>query len=183
MWWDNRPGYNHLRRLDFSIIAVLEDHHDQFVLEYLPMEVQKTAFYARRNQHNSWTKKPPANGDATRWHLRLGHPGLGALEHFVNCSTGAKIRGIETVKCNACGQGKMKQQIRRALKDLHEGPGYRLAVDFHDFNPGRGFNSLILVTDRWSGLCWDYYLSDRKAETIINNHCPKISFWNLEASV
>ena len=28
MWWDNRPGYNHLRRVDFSIgfVAVLEKH-------------------------------------------------------------------------------------------------------------------------------------------------------------
>jgi hypothetical protein len=30
-----------------------------------------------------------------------------------------------------------------------------------------GFNSLILITDRWSGLHWDYYLSNRIAETII----------------
>jgi len=30
----------------------------------------------------------------------------------------------------------------------------------------------MLVTDRWSGLCWDYYLSDRKAKTILTaiNH-------------
>jgi hypothetical protein len=33
LWWDNRPGNNHLRRKDFSTVAILEDHHDQFVLE------------------------------------------------------------------------------------------------------------------------------------------------------
>ena len=48
------------------------------------------------------------------------------------------------------------------------GPGYRLSVDFHDFTKGMGgLNSLILITDRWSGLHWDYYLSNRIAETII----------------
>jgi hypothetical protein len=50
-------------------------------------------------------------------------------------------------------------------KDLHERPGYRLAIDFLDFNPGKGgFNSLMLVTE---GRCWDYYLSNREADTII----------------
>ena len=103
-----------------------------------------------------------------KWHLRLGHPGPQALEHLVNCSTGARIRPLTTVECDACGQGKVKRRIRRAPRDLSEGPGYRLAVDFHDFNRGYGgFNSLMLVTDRWSGHYWDYYLSDRKAETII----------------
>jgi hypothetical protein len=72
------------------------------------------------------------------------------------------------VQCDACGQSKIKRQIRRTPKDLREGPGYRLAIDFHDFNPGKGgFNSLMLVTDRWSGYCWDYYLSNREADTII----------------
>jgi hypothetical protein len=87
-----------------------------------------------------------------KWRLRLGHPGPQALEHLINCSTGALIRGLTTVECDACGQGKVKRRIRRAPRDLDEGPGYRLAIDFHDFNRGYGgFNSLMLVTDRWSG--------------------------------
>src|SRR5487761_55819 len=32
LWWDNRPGYNHLRQNNNSVVAILEDHHDQFVL-------------------------------------------------------------------------------------------------------------------------------------------------------
>src|SRR6267378_1861609 len=63
IWWDNRPGYNHLRRSDFSTIAVLEDHHDQFVLEYIPVDLPRAAFYTRRNKYNSWTKRSPAYGD------------------------------------------------------------------------------------------------------------------------
>jgi hypothetical protein len=150
LWWDNRPGYNLLRRGDNTVAAVLKDHYDQFVLEFIPENLAKSAFYTRRNLHNSWTEKPPAYGDALKWHLRLGHPGPQALQHLVNCSTGARIRGPTTVECDACGQGKAKRQVRRAPRDLHEGPGYRLAIDFHDFNRGYGgFNSLMLVTDRW----------------------------------
>jgi len=168
MWWDNRPGYNHLRRVDFSVVAILEKHYDQFVIEYLPHDISRATFYTRRNKHNSWTKKAPVYGDAQKWHLRLGHPGPRALEHLVNCSTGARIRGPMTVECDACGQSKTRRQVRRAPRNLHEGPGYRIAIDFHDYNPGiGGYTSLMLVTDRWSGMCWDYYLSDRKASTII----------------
>ena len=167
LWWDNRPGYNHLRRSDFSVVAVLEKHYDQFVLEYIPENLSKAAFFSRRNKYNSWTKRAPAYGDALKWHLRMGHPGPRALEHLVNCSTGAKIKGLFTYECDACGQSKAKRRIRRAPRDLHEGPGYRLAIDFHDFNPGRGYTSLMIITDRWSGLCWDYYMSNRETETII----------------
>lgn len=167
LWWDNRPGYNHLRRSDFSVVAVLEKHYDQFVLEYIPENLSKAAFFSRRNKYNSWTKRAPAYGDAFKWHLRMGHPGPRALEHLVNCSTGAKIKGLFTYECDACGQSKAKRRIRRAPRDLHEGPGYRLAIDFHDFNPGRGYTSLMIITDRWSGLCWDYYMSNRETETII----------------
>ena len=168
LWWDNRPGYNHLRRIDFSVVAVLEKHYNQFVLEYIPENLSKAAFFGRRNKFNSWTKRAPASGDALKWHLRMGHPGPRALEHLVNCSTGAKIKGLFTYECDACGQSKAKRRIRRAPRDINEGPGYRLSVDFHDFTKGiGGFNSLMLITDRWSGLHWDYYLTNRTAETII----------------
>ena len=127
LWWDNRPGYNHLRRNDNSVVAILEDHHDQFVLEYIPEDIPKSVFYTQRNIYNSWTDRRPVYGDAMKWHLRLGHPGPQALKHLLNCSTGARIRGLTAIECDACGQGKVKRRIRRAPGDLHEGPGYRLA--------------------------------------------------------
>ena len=123
MWWDNRIGFNHIRRSDFSTVAVLEDHHDQFILEYIPEEVPRATFYTRRNIFNSWTKRPPAYGVSQKWHLRLGHPGPKALEHLINCSSDARIHGLTTVECDVCGKSKARRQIRRAPKDLHEGPG------------------------------------------------------------
>ena len=48
-------------------------------------------------------------------------------------------------------------------------PAQRLAIDFHDFEKdSKGFNSLMLITDRFSGLCWDFYLQDRRATTIVS---------------
>ena len=40
-------------------------------------------------------------------------------------------------------------------------------MDFHDFEEGyHGYKYLLLITDRWSGLAWDYYLKDRTFESI-----------------
>src|SRR4029077_3678527 len=47
--------------------------------------------------------------------------------------------------------------------------GAQLAIDFHDYEAGGygGYTCLMLVTDRWSGLIWDYYLTDHKSATIL----------------
>ena len=181
-WWDNRPGHNCLRRTDNSIVCQLADRYDQFVLEDIPEAMSPAAFYTRRNNFNTRTARRPNKADAMRWHLRLGHPGPQALEHLVNCSEGAKIKGVTTVECDACGVSKIKRQIRRAQRDVDDGPGRRLAIDFHDFEESYDrFKSVMLVTDRWSGLIWDFYLSDRKADTIIAT--IKILFRDSGASI
>ena len=154
IWWDNRPGSNYLRQLRGSIVCLLLDKYDQFVLEYLPENVTRASFFVRRNKFNSYTGRRPVSAEAITWHLRLGHPGLQALDHLVNQSRAVKLRGPTTVECDACGVSKAKRQISRIPRDpLETGPGLRLAVDFHDFEPGLGgLNSLMLVIDRWSGL-------------------------------
>src|SRR5881275_1547514 len=103
------------------------------------------------------------------WHLRLGHPGPQALEHLVNSSHGVRIKGVTTVECDACALSKAKRQIRRQPRELLEGLGKRLAIDFHNFEEADGprYTSLVLITDCWSGHIWDFYLQDRKAESII----------------
>jgi hypothetical protein len=43
-----------------------------------------------------------------------------------------------------------------------ERAGARLAIDFHDFEESIGnYTSVMLVTDRFSGYIWDFYLQDR----------------------
>jgi hypothetical protein len=46
-----------------------------------------------------------------------------------------------------------------------------LAIDFHDFEPDAvndGFKSVMLITDRFSGYIWDFYLQNREADTIVS---------------
>ena len=72
------------------------------------------------------------------------------------------------MKCNAYGISKAKRQVRREPRELIERPGDRIAIDFHDFNASFDkFTSLMLITDRWSGMEWDFYMTDRKADAII----------------
>jgi len=77
----------------------------------------------------------------------------------VNSSQGVRIKGITTVECDACGTSKAKRQIRRFPREINEGPGKRFAIDFHDFEEDEDkYSSLMLLTDRWSGYMWDFYL-------------------------
>ena len=79
-----------------------------------------------------------------------------------------QIKGVTTVEYDACATSKAKHQIRRFPREINEGPGKRIAIDFHDFEEDEEkFNSLILITDRWSGHLWDFYLQDRTADSII----------------
>lgn len=163
IYWDTRN--NSLRRFDDSLIGNLSREFDQFVIEYLPASFDRAAMTTYCRKINSWTARATNNADAVTWHRRLGHPGPRALEHLVNASEGTRIKGIPTVQCDGCGQGKTRRQHRRQAKPIWQWkPGERLAVDLHKFEPGRGrYKYLFLVMDRTTGYAWDYYLRDKTA--------------------
>lgn len=166
IFWDNQLEL--LRRADGTALGMILDLHDQYVLEH-PGDLDRAAFFTRRNRFNSWTERRPRLAEADIWHLRLGHPGPEALEHLVNSTKGVRIRGPATKECDSCARGKMTRQEYRKPKDLSPyRTGERLALDFHDFEPDdEGFKTLLLVVDRESGSMWDYYLKQTTTETVI----------------
>lgn len=167
-WWDNRLQFNCLRTSSNEAICKLVDRYGQFIIEDVPEEMPESVFAAQRHRFNSWTERRPAPATARVWHLRLGHPGPQALERLVNTSRGVRIKGITTVECDDCAAAKIRRQIRRQPRDVGEGPGQRLAIDFHDLpKDPDGRNSVMLITDRWSSFIWDYYLVERRAGAII----------------
>ena len=168
-WWDNKPPNNSLRDRDDAVICELVEKHGQFVIEDIPREVSRASFYLRRHRFNSWTERPTATADARTWHLRTGHPGPQALTHLVGHSEGVKIKGIPTVECDSCGCAKIKRQIYRKAREPPFKAGVRLAVDFHDYERSSlDKTSCMLVTDRYSGYIWDFYLSNRHALTVLS---------------
>jgi transposase InsO family protein len=172
-WWDNKSPNNALRSKDNTLVCHLVDSQDQFVLEHIPEDLSRASFYARRQKYNSWTQKPPATADFRTWHLRLGHPGPEALNHLVGHSQGVRIKGQSTTECDACGRSKIKRQISRTARRQPERPAIQLAIDFHDFEPSDfkagdlKYSSVMLVTDRFSDHIWDFYLTNRRANTIV----------------
>ncbi|KAM4060866.1 GAG-pre-integrase domain-containing protein [Hirsutella rhossiliensis] len=129
VWWDESPGQRScLRAADRRILAFVQEEHGQFVLEHIPYDVSRRAFFARRNKFSSITKRHPQTATAELWHLRLGHPGPRTLEHLVNCSRGVRIKGITTTGCDDCGTAKLKRQIRRSHENAatRRAPGSRL---------------------------------------------------------
>ena len=160
VWWDNKNEPTTLKRRDDSTIACLKEAHGQWILEQHD-EIQ-AAFHTKTI--NSRSKRAPQKADAMRWHKRMGHPGPAAIEHLVQQSEGVRIKGVTTVKCDACGRAKTKRQIRRAPRSNHEGPGERLAIDFHSYEEGSSTKekSQMLVTDRYSGFLWDFYFKDNR---------------------
>ena len=170
IWWDTRPKEKTLRSANGSLVAKIKDIHNQYVLEYRqPGEKYMSPGFNDQSVFtaNSSTKVRPSLATAETWHQRLGHPGPQALEHLVNASEGVRIKGIPTTKCDNCATAKIHRQIRRAVRTDHLVRGERLAVDFHDFETDRqGFNSLMLITDRFSGLSFDFYLTERTTSSI-----------------
>ena len=176
-WWDNRCTPTILRRLDDTAVAELQDIHGQFVLHHVPAQETDFSYGAfptqkqpRRQHQNSRTpvrQRRPRATLADIWHLRLGHPNVEALMHLVNHTTGARIRGPTTVQCDQCGTTKVKRKVDRSPRDESK-PGQRVAIDFHDFELAyEKSRYLLLITDRCTGMMWDYYLSDRSAPSII----------------
>lgn len=169
MHWDNSGDPTYLRRMtDQSVVCVLQARHDQFVIEHIPEDLSRAAFFTRRNRFNSYTKRKPRSVSAEIWHLRMGHPGPGALERLVNTAQGVRIKGIKIVECSVYARAKIKRQVKREPKDKPQRPGDCFAIDFHNWEPDdKKYDSLMLVTDRYIGISWDFYTTDRKYVTLI----------------
>ena len=103
------------------------------------------------------------------WHKRIGHPGPQALEHLVHYSEGVKIVGLPTIDCDACGRSKSKRLIRRAPREIHEGPRERVAIDFHDYEDKSNTKekTQILIIYRATRFLWDFYLKNHTARSIV----------------
>ena len=133
IWWDTQADPTTLRRADSTILAELQELHGQWVIEHNSERQEEHTAAFSVHKTNSRTQRAVQKANAAIWHKRMGHPGPQALEHLVQQSQGVRIKGIPTVKCNACGKAKLKRQIRRQSRELTEGPGERVAIDFHSF--------------------------------------------------
>ena len=169
IWWDTQSDPTAIKRSDGSTICELAELYGQWVLEYHSIgPVDRVALHT--HNHTSRTRRRPQQAPALIWHKRLGHPGPAAIEHLVQQAEGVRIKGVTTVQCDACGRAKIRRQISRAPRINDQKPGERLTIDFHSYEK-QSYNkelSQLLITDKYSRLQWDFYLTDnRTAKSII----------------
>jgi hypothetical protein len=115
----------------------------------------------------------------------MGHPGPQALEHLVHHSEGVKIVGLPTVNCDAYGRSKLKRLIRRAPREIHEGPRERVAINFHNYEDGSSTKdkTQMLIMCRATGYLWDFYLKNHTANSIIQALQTFVTFIKTQFSI
>lgn len=168
LWWDTKTNPTTLRRNDDTLVATLEETHGQWVFKDNSL-MEHATFATQQSMRRAEIKR---RAKAIVWHKRLGHPGPNALEHLVQQSEGVRIVGVPTVKCDACGISKSKRLIRRQPRTILEGPGERVAVDFHDYEEESNTKekSQMLITCRVTAMIWDFYFKgNRTARSIISS--------------
>ncbi|KAH4333590.1 hypothetical protein HBH98_245710 [Parastagonospora nodorum] len=115
----------------------------------------------------------------------MGHPGHSALERLVHYSEGVRIVGLPTVELDACGRSKSKRLIRRAPREIHEGPGERVAIDFHDYEDGSNTKekTQMLIACRATGYLWEFYLKNHTAHSITRALQSFVTFMKTQLSI
>lgn len=114
--------------------------------------------------------RPPQTAEAALWHQRLGHLNADALEHLVENTTGARIKGPISTDCEPCARSKAKKQVsRRPSKEKAPRPYWRVYIDLFSLNRSfNGYEAALLIKDEYSSLIHFYPLADTTQETILN---------------
>ncbi|KAE8862102.1 hypothetical protein PTNB29_04664 [Pyrenophora teres f. teres] len=177
---DTKSNPTVLRSRNDAAIATLQERYGQWVIEYNNVKQPQGSFATTAR-----TWHPRQRAKAVIWHKRIGHPGPQALKHLVHHSKGVKIVGVPTVKCDACGRSKSKRVIRRAPREIYEGPGERVAIDFHDYKDGSNTKekTQMLIGCRATSYLWDFYLKNHSAPSIIRALRTFVTFIKTQFSI
>ena len=146
----------------------------QYVIEHVPLEEgseDEDAAFKVHYHHPSRTpvRDRPAKEESMHlWHLRLGHPNPEALQRLTECAVGVRFKGPTTVQCDGCGQAKATRTVSTAFRHRGTRRAERVAIDIHDLHRRYdGSVALMLFTDRYTGYMWDYYITSKHAETLL----------------
>jgi transposase InsO family protein len=166
-WWNHKTGYIH--DINNKAIASTERMHGQYVIEYRPTNLSHTAFIASHRYRRAKHSRRPTVGDATLWHLRLGHPGPEPLANLLKSTRNMSISGPKTHQCKSCAVGTLKRQESRRIPESQPSRPFEvISIDFHDFGESSLNDSIryLLITDWYSGRIYGYHMAQKTQEAI-----------------
>ncbi|PON14067.1 hypothetical protein C2W62_31025, partial [Candidatus Entotheonella serta] len=153
---------------DGKTIFRTERRYRQPVIEfnqvnYESQTPQATAFTS------SAQPRPKSAAEAILWHKRLGHLGAEALEHLVQQTTGAKIKGPLKIECKYCAVSKAKRIVsRRSPQTKAPRPFWRIYIDIFAMSNGyNGMRSAMLIRDEYTSMIYIYLLKDATTESVL----------------
>lgn len=172
---DKGFDWSHKRKVlitpDGEDLCVVPRIHGQNVLEYNPPRQRQQskevtddsntddatdnhASFAKSKSRKISSKPRVSTADEELWHTRLGHPGPEATEHLIKQTTGAIVKGINTIDCQACSQSKgAKRVISRRSAERPPRPFYRCSVDWVSFKQSfQGYVGALVIKCDATGL-------------------------------
>ncbi|KAJ6437664.1 Cut9 interacting protein Scn1 [Purpureocillium lavendulum] len=156
---------------DGKTIFRTERRYRQPVIEFNQVNYESHAAQATAFT-SSAQPRPKSAADAMLWHKRLGHLGAEALEHLVQETTGAKIKGPLKIECKDCAVSKAKRIVsRRSPQTKAPRPFWRIYVDIFAMSNGyNGMKHATLIRDEYTSMIYIYLLRDATVESVLGVH-------------
>ena len=79
-----------------------------------------------------------------------------------------KVKGLSIIQCDQYNQAKVKKRVNKAKK--YQGNKRVKCITMNIHNIKKVYNksiALLLFTDKYSGLIWDYYLLNKITESLM----------------
>ncbi|KAJ6439138.1 peramine synthetase [Purpureocillium lavendulum] len=152
---------------DGKTIFRTERRYRQPVIEFNQVDYESHA--AQATAFTSSAPRPKSAAEAMLWHKRLGHLGAEALEHLVQQTTGAKIKGPLKIECKDCAVSKAKRIVsRRSPQTKAPRPFWRIYIDIFAMSNGyNGMRNAMLIRDEYTSMIYIYFLKDATTESVL----------------
>jgi hypothetical protein len=150
---------------DTNVIFYTRRHFRQPVIEFNPIQQAQAA----ASFQSSSQPRPHQTADADLWHQRLGHLNAASLEHLVQETTGAKIKGPIQIDCEHCSLAKAQRVIsRRSPQTRSPRPYWRIYIDIFQFEGSYNNKAAALVIkDEYTGIIEVFPLETMSQETLV----------------
>lgn len=173
------PVLRVLREMDNLLVAIYKSDSSSRYMLFQPHECAfpvfrpppKGSHQKRKKRVKMRTRQSqqrlPRFDSISLWHLRSGHAGALSLEHLVQTAKGVRIKGLKTVHCDHCGQGKGHQVVSRRERSLRSRqPFWRIHLDIFTYPMNAlGHRYALIIKAEYTGYTYSWPM-ERKENAV-----------------